>query len=99
MAEKVPIAEDFPLKTMNPYELTNLMFEKLLKDLYATDPEWSISFLRYFNPIRAHESGLIGDNPNGIPNHKGSQDNKPEVNPRKGNEDFLIQKDKRWETI
>ena len=65
----VPIREDFPLSTTNPYGETKLMIERILKDLYAADKEWSVSILRYFNPIGAHKSGLIGENPRGIPNN------------------------------
>ena len=65
----VPITEDFPLSTTNPYGETKLMIERILKDLYVSDPEWSISVLRYFNPIGAHQSGLIGEDPQGIPNN------------------------------
>ena len=65
----VPIKEDFPLSTTNPYGSTKLMIENILQDLYISDNEWSIVLLRYFNPIGAHESGLIGENPNGIPNN------------------------------
>lgn len=65
----VPIQEDFPLSTTNPYGSTKLMIENILRDLYASDPEWSIALLRYFNPIGAHKSGLIGEDPNGIPNN------------------------------
>ena len=65
--KSVPITEDFPLSTTNPYGTTKLMIEKILADLVASDPEWSVAILRYFNPIGAHESGLIGDDPNGIP--------------------------------
>lgn len=65
----VPIKEDFPLSTTNPYGSTKLMIEGILKDLYVSDNEWTITLLRYFNPIGAHESGLIGDDPNGIPNN------------------------------
>ncbi len=65
----VPITEDFPLSTTNPYGETKLMIERILKDLYVSDPEWSISVLRYFNPIGAHKSGLIGEDPQGIPNN------------------------------
>ena len=65
----VPITEDFPLSTTNPYGETKLMIERILKDLYISDPEWSISVLRYFNPIGAHKSGLIGEDPQGIPNN------------------------------
>lgn len=67
--KSVPISEDFPLSTTNPYGSTKLMIEQILRDLYASDNEWSIALLRYFNPIGAHESGLIGENPNGIPNN------------------------------
>ena len=56
-------------KTTNPYGTTKAMIEKILEDLYVADPTWKITLLRYFNPIGAHESGLIGDNPNGIPNN------------------------------
>ncbi len=65
----VPIKEDFPLSTTNPYGATKLMIENILRDLYHSDNSWSIALLRYFNPIGAHESGLIGEDPNGIPNN------------------------------
>jgi UDP-glucose 4-epimerase len=65
----VPITEDFPLSTTNPYGETKLMIERILKDICASDDEWSVSVLRYFNPIGAHESGLIGEDPKGIPNN------------------------------
>ena len=65
----VPITEDFPLSTTNPYGETKLMIERILKDLWASDNEWSISVLRYFNPIGAHKSGLIGEDPRDIPNN------------------------------
>ncbi|MGM9683909.1 MAG: UDP-glucose 4-epimerase GalE [Eubacteriales bacterium] len=65
----VPITEDFPLSTTNPYGETKLMIERILKDIYNADNEWSVSVLRYFNPIGAHKSGLIGEDPNGIPNN------------------------------
>ena len=65
----VPIREDFPLSTTNPYGETKLMIERILKDLHAADPAWSVSILRYFNPIGAHSSGLIGEDPQGIPNN------------------------------
>ena len=65
----VPIKEDFPLSTTNPYGSTKLMIEQILRDVYISDNDWSIILLRYFNPIGAHESGLIGENPNGIPNN------------------------------
>lgn len=65
----VPIKEDFELSTTNPYGATKLMIEDILRDLYVSDPSWSIALLRYFNPIGAHKSGLIGENPNDIPNN------------------------------
>ena len=65
----VPIKEDFPLSTTNPYGSTKLMIEQILKDVAVADSEFSCILLRYFNPIGAHESGLIGENPNGIPNN------------------------------
>ena len=65
----LPIKEDFPLSTTNPYGTTKLYIEGILKDLYAADANWSIALLRYFNPIGAHSSGLIGENPNDIPNN------------------------------
>ena len=65
----VPIKEDFPLSTTNPYGSTKLMIEQILKDVAVADNEFSCILLRYFNPIGAHESGLIGENPNGIPNN------------------------------
>ena len=67
--ESVPIRETFPLHTTNPYGSTKLMIEDILRDLYVADNEWSIAILRYFNPIGAHKSGLIGEDPNGIPNN------------------------------
>jgi UDP-glucose 4-epimerase len=69
MPEKVPITEDFPLRATNPYGRTKLMIEEILQDLYVSDNNWSISLLRYFNPIGAHQSGRIGEDPNGIPNN------------------------------
>ncbi len=66
----VPIREDFPTGgTTNPYGTTKLYLERILSDLYISDDRWSIALLRYFNPIGAHKSCLIGDNPNGIPNN------------------------------
>lgn len=65
----VPITEDFPLSVTNPYGRTKLMIEDILRDLSAADPEWNIVLLRYFNPIGAHKSGRIGENPRGIPNN------------------------------
>jgi len=67
--EKVPIDENEKLWCTNPYGWTKFMNEQILKDLYESDNEWSIILLRYFNPIGAHKSGLIGEDPNGIPNN------------------------------
>ena len=67
--EKVPITEDAKLWCTNPYGWTKFMIEQILRDLYGSDNTWSIILLRYFNPIGAHESGLIGEDPNGIPNN------------------------------
>jgi len=63
------IQENFPLKPINPYGQSKLMVEHVLQDLAASDAEWKISILRYFNPVGAHESGMIGEDPNGIPNN------------------------------
>ena len=65
----VPITEDFPLSVTNPYGRTKLMVEEILKDIYTADRSWNIIILRYFNPIGAHKSGRIGENPLGIPNN------------------------------
>ena len=65
----VPITEDFPLSTTNPYGSTKLFIEYILKDLYKSDNSFNIAILRYFNPVGAHESGMIGEDPNGIPNN------------------------------
>jgi UDP-glucose 4-epimerase len=65
----VPILEDFPLSATNPYGRSKLMIEEMLRDLALADPTWRIALLRYFNPVGAHESGLIGEDPNGIPNN------------------------------
>lgn len=65
----VPIREDFPLSTTNPYGETKREIERILCDLAAADPAWSISILRYFNPVGAHPSGRIGEDPRGIPNN------------------------------
>ena len=65
----VPIKEDFPLSATNPYGQTKLMNDQILTDIYTSDNEWTVILLRYFNPIGAHESGLIGESPNGIPNN------------------------------
>ena len=67
--EELPIREDSKLSTTNPYGSTKLYIEGILKDLYISDNEWSIAILRYFNPVGAHKSGLIGEDPNGIPNN------------------------------
>lgn len=64
-----PLTEDLPLSTTNPYGSTKLMIEQILRDVYISDQSWSISLLRYFNPIGAHESGKIGEDPSGIPNN------------------------------
>lgn len=69
MPNHVPITEDFPLGATNPYGRTKLMIEEILRDLYVSDNSWSIALLRYFNPIGAHESGMIGEDPSGIPNN------------------------------
>lgn len=66
---KVPITENFPLSTTNPYGRTKLMIEEILRDLRAAEPEWQVALLRYFNPVGAHESGQIGEDPNDIPNN------------------------------
>lgn len=67
--ERLPLDESCHLSATNPYGATKLYIEGILKDLYISDNEWSIAILRYFNPVGAHESGLIGENPNGIPNN------------------------------
>lgn len=69
MPKSVPISEDFPLSTTNPYGETKLMIERILSDIVVSDGEWSVAILRYFNPIGAHPSGLIGEDPKGIPNN------------------------------
>jgi UDP-glucose 4-epimerase len=65
----VPITEDFPLSPTNPYGRTKWMIEEILRDLHRTDEVWNIALLRYFNPVGAHPSGRIGEDPNGIPNN------------------------------
>ncbi|MEW5942691.1 MAG: UDP-glucose 4-epimerase GalE [Pseudomonadota bacterium] len=65
----VPIREDFPLSVTNPYGRSKLMIEEMLGDIARSDSSWRIALLRYFNPVGAHESGLIGEDPNGIPNN------------------------------
>lgn len=67
--EVVPVKEDATLQTTNPYGRTKLMIEEILRDLKQADDSWRIGILRYFNPIGAHDSGLIGEDPNGIPNN------------------------------
>ncbi len=65
----VPITEDFPLSATNPYGRSKLIIEEISHDLYVADQNWNIALLRYFNPVGAHKSGLIGEDPNGIPNN------------------------------
>ncbi|MGI6656977.1 MAG: UDP-glucose 4-epimerase GalE [Desulfobulbus sp.] len=65
----VPIREDFPLSCTNPYGRTKLMIEEILSDLHTANPAWNVLLLRYFNPVGAHASGRIGEDPNGIPNN------------------------------
>lgn len=67
--DKVPIKENFPLSATNPYGRSKLMIEEILRDLYCADESWNIALLRYFNPVGAHQSGQIGEDPNGIPNN------------------------------
>ena len=67
--EFLPFTENHPLRTTNPYGQTKLVIEEILRDLYASDPAWQIMILRYFNPVGAHESGLIGEDPQGLPNN------------------------------
>jgi UDP-glucose 4-epimerase len=65
----VPITEDFPLSCTNPYGRTKLMVEEILGDIYTADKDWNVCLLRYFNPVGAHKSGRIGEDPDGIPNN------------------------------
>jgi UDP-glucose 4-epimerase len=65
----LPLTEDHPLSTTNPYGQTKLVIEEMLRDLYRSDPSWRLSILRYFNPVGAHASGLIGEDPQGTPNN------------------------------
>ena len=65
----LPYTEEHPLKAINPYGRTKLVIEEMLRDLHVSDPNWSIGILRYFNPVGAHESGLIGEDPKGVPNN------------------------------
>jgi len=67
--KQMPITEEFPTGPINPYGKSKLHIEEMLKDLYASDPSWRISLLRYFNPVGAHACGEIGENPSGIPNN------------------------------
>lgn len=69
MDNQSPLTEDLPLSATNPYGWTKLMIEQILRDIAVSDSSWSISLLRYFNPIGAHESGMIGEDPHGIPNN------------------------------
>lgn len=69
MNNKAPFREDMPLSTTNPYGSTKLMIENILRDVCTADKSWKVALLRYFNPIGAHRSGTIGENPNGIPNN------------------------------
>jgi len=66
---QMPLTEDMPLSPINPYGRTKLMLELILSDLVAANPDWSVALLRYFNPVGAHDSGRIGEDPNGIPNN------------------------------
>lgn len=65
----VPVTEDFPLGVINPYGRTKLMIEEILRDLHTADESWNVALLRYFNPVGAHPSGRIGEDPEGIPNN------------------------------
>ncbi len=67
--QRLPLTEDHPLSATNPYGRTKLVIEDMLRDLARSDPSWRIAILRYFNPVGAHESGLIGEDPQGIPNN------------------------------
>ncbi len=67
--ESLPIREDFPLSATNPYGRSKLIVEDILRDLYRADDSWNIGILRYFNPVGAHRSGLIGEDPNDVPNN------------------------------
>ena len=67
--EEMPLKETFPLGCTNPYGWTKFMSEQILRDLFVSDARWHIVLLRYFNPVGAHESGMIGENPTGIPNN------------------------------
>ena len=67
--QRLPLREDHPLSATNPYGATKLVVEDMLRDLHASDPTWRIAILRYFNPVGAHASGLIGEDPQGVPNN------------------------------
>lgn len=67
--QRLPLSEDHPLSATNPYGRSKLFIEDMLRDVYGADPSWRIAILRYFNPVGAHESGLIGENPQGVPNN------------------------------
>ena len=67
--DAVPVREDHPLRPTNPYGHSKAMIETILQDLFRSDPAWKIALLRYFNPVGAHESGLIGEDPGGVPNN------------------------------
>ncbi|MFZ2095316.1 MAG: UDP-glucose 4-epimerase GalE [Anaerolineales bacterium] len=68
-AKTIPITEEFPLSVLNPYSRSKLMIEDILRDLYRAEPVWNIALLRYFNPVGAHPSGQIGEDPNDVPNN------------------------------
>ncbi|MDO9165578.1 MAG: UDP-glucose 4-epimerase GalE, partial [Rhodoferax sp.] len=67
--QHLPLTEDHPLSATNPYGQTKLVIEEMLRDLYRSDPTWRLGILRYFNPVGAHASGLIGEDPQGTPNN------------------------------
>jgi UDP-glucose 4-epimerase len=67
--QRLPLTEDHPLSATNPYGRSKLIIEDMLRDIYRANPHWRIAILRYFNPVGAHESGLIGEDPQGIPNN------------------------------
>ena len=69
VAKEMPLKEGMPIGAINPYGRTKLFIEEILRDLYVSDKDWSIALLRYFNPIGAHKSGTIGEDPKGIPNN------------------------------
>jgi len=67
--QEMPLREDFPIAPLSPYGHTKAMIEQMLRDLVVAEPDWQVTLLRYFNPVGAHPSGLIGEDPNGIPNN------------------------------